>query len=346
MSEGPTGREPGPTRDAEHHARQSLVLPVVIPLGAMVAIALVLFGFSRVLLSVSAHAATAVALVVAVSIMATATIVASRERLSNGAVFSMIGAVAGVAMLAGGIAIVAIGKPEEAEQPQTVTLAAPTGAATGGFDPTTLSVEAGTPIALEFDNQDPGVQHNVVIFAQDPTKDPKAPALFTGDLTTGASKTTYDVPPLEPGTYFFHCEVHPGTMTGTIESGGGGGGGGLIVTAKNLAFDTDEVDLPGGQPTALTFDNEDAGVPHNLSIYTDDSATKVLFQFAPFPGVDSRSFDIPALDPGTYYFRCDVHANMNGTVVVAPGPSGGSGASGATGPSPQGGGATEASPSG
>jgi len=307
-----------------------------------VGIVLVLFGFSRVLLSVSAHAATAVALVVAISIMATATIVASRERLSNGTLFSMVGAVAGIAMLAGGIAIVAIGKGEEGGQAQSVTLTAPNGAATGGFDPTTLSVESGAPIDLVFDNQDPGVQHNVVIFSEDPAKNPDAPALFTGELTTGSSSTTYAVPALQPGAYFFHCQVHPGTMTGTIEAGAGGGG--LTVTAKSLAFDTDELDLPGGKPTTFTFDNEDAGIAHNFSIYTDDSASKVLFQFDPFPGVDSRSFDIPALDPGTYFFRCDVHTTMNGTVVVA---AGGSAPAGATGPSPPGAsGATGSSPSG
>jgi plastocyanin len=339
-----SGHESDPASDAQHHARQSLVLPIAIPLCALVGIVLVLFGFSRVLLSVSAHAATAVALVVAISIMATATIVASRDRLSNGTLFSMVGAVAGIAMLAGGVAIVAIGKGEESGQAQSVTLTAPNGAATSGFDPTTLSVESGAPIDLVFENQDPGVQHNVVIFSQDPAKNPDAPALFTGELTTGSSSTTYAVPALQPpGTYFFHCQVHPGTMTGTIEAGAGGGG--LTVTAKSLAFDTDELDLPGGQPTTFTFDNQDAGIAHNLSIYTDDSASKVLFQFDPFPGVDSRSFDIPALDPGTYYFRCDVHSTMNGIVVVGPAPPSGPGAAGGTGATGATG-ATGSSPSG
>ncbi len=133
-------------------------------------------------------------------------------------------------------------------------------------------------------------------------------------------------------------------MTGTIESteggGGGGGGGGLTVTAKSLAFDTKEIDLPAGQATTLTFDNQDAGIPHNIAIYTDDTASKALFQGEQFPGVDSRDYAIPALDPGTYYFRCDVHNTMNGSVVVgaAGGGSGPAGAtsSGATGPSPSG----------
>jgi plastocyanin len=26
---------------------------------------------------------------------------------------------------------------------------------------------------------------------------------------------------------------------------------------------------------------------------------------------------VPPLDPGSYYFQCDVHPNMNGTVTVA-----------------------------
>jgi plastocyanin len=138
--------------------------------------------------------------------------------------------------------------------------------------------------------------------------------------------------------------VHPGTMVGTIESaeGGGGGGGGLTVTAKSLAFDTDEIDLPAEQPTTITFDNEDAGVPHNIAIYNDDSLSETLFQGEQFPGVASREYRIPPLGPGTYYFHCDVHPTMNGSVVVGgpgggPGPGGepppgATGATGATGP--------------
>lgn len=340
MTDQMTDEKPAPAPDTHPETRQGLLLPIAIPIGAFVVIALVLFGFSRVLLSVSAHAATVVALIVAVSIMVVATIVASRERLSNGALFSMVGVVAGIAMLAGGIAIVAIGSGEEAAGggPQVVALAAPKGAAATGFEPTTLSVAANAPIELDFSNQDPGIQHNVVIFDVDPAKNPDAKPLFSGSLTSGPSETPYAVPALPAGSFFFHCEVHPGTMFGTIESAAGGGGApaGPTVTAKSLAFDTDEIDLPAGQPTTITFDNQDAGVPHNIAIYTDASASKALFQGEQFPGVDSREYQIPALDPGTYFFHCDVHNTMNGSVVVgAPGGGGGS-PSGATGTAPSG----------
>ena len=49
--------------------RESLLLPIVIPLGALAVIGAVLFGFSRILLGVSHNAATVVACVVAVTIM-------------------------------------------------------------------------------------------------------------------------------------------------------------------------------------------------------------------------------------------------------------------------------------
>ncbi len=344
MTDQITNEEPAPVPapDTHRESRQGLLLPIAIPIGAFVIIGLVLFGFSRVLLSVSAHAATAVALTVAITIMVVAAIVASRERLSNGALFSMVGAVAGVAMLAGGIAIVAIGTGEKAGGgAQVVALTAPKGAAATGFQPTTLSVTANQPIELDFSNQDPGIQHNVVIFDVDPATNAGAQPLFSGSLVAGPSETPYAVSALPPGTFFFHCAVHPTTMFGTIESAeGGGGGGGLTVTAKSLAFDTKEIDLPAGQPTTITFDNQDAGVPHNIAIYTDASASKALFQGEQFPGVDNREYAIPALDPGTYYFRCDVHNTMNGSVVVGA-PGGGSGPaggtpSGVTGPSPSG----------
>jgi plastocyanin len=343
MTDQMTDEKPAPAPDTHPETRQGLLLPILIPIGTFAVIGLVLFGFSRVLLSVSAAAATVVALIVAASILGLATIVASRERLSNGALFSMIGVVAGVAMLSGGIAIVAIGAgEEEGGGAQVVTLAAPQGAAATGFQPAELSVAADEPIELDFRNEDPGIQHNVVIFREDPADNPDVQALFSGELTTGPSTTPYPVPPLPAGTFFFHCAVHPTTMVGTITSGEGGGGsaGGPTVTAEALTFDTAEIDLPAGQPTTLTFDNEDAGVPHNIAIYNDDSLSETLFQGEQFPGIDIREYEIPALEPGTYYFHCDVHTTMNGTVVVG-GPGEGPGAEGGSPP-----GATGSSPSG
>lgn len=63
--------------------------------------------------------------------------------------------------------------------------------------------------------------------------------------------------------------------------------------------------------------NMDAGVPHNVSIYTDSSASKALYTGKLANGPSSITYYVPALGPGTYYFRCDVHpTQMFGAFVV------------------------------
>ncbi len=93
-----------------------------------------------------------------------------------------------------------------------MTVAAPTGAATTGFDPEALEAPADTAFTLEFDNQDATAPHNIVI------KDPSDAPVSIGDTSffTGPEKRSYAVPALAAGAYSFVCEVHPTTMTGTL----------------------------------------------------------------------------------------------------------------------------------
>jgi plastocyanin len=172
--------------------------------------------------------------------------------------------------------------------------------------------------------------------------DDSAASLFQGEVITGPDKKTYPVPPLPEGEYFFHCEVHPTTMTGTITAAKGAGG--IKVVAKDTAFDTKEIELPADTPSKLTFENQDP-FAHNLAIYTDETASgEPLFTFEPFPGPATNSFPVPAIKEGEYYFHCDIHPNMNGTVVVGPPPPGEGGSAppppgeGGGSPSPPGGG--------
>ncbi|TMK64711.1 MAG: hypothetical protein E6G52_06085, partial [Actinobacteria bacterium] len=184
--------------------RDRVVLPILLPIIMLLVIAAVLFGFSRILLSLTKDAATAIALIVALSILVVAAVVASRSVVRASSLASMLGAIAGVAMLAGGIALIAVGAGGEegggGGPAVTISLTAK-GIA---FDKTTLSVPAGKPFAIAFDNQDAGIQHDVQIFDNESfTGTP----LLNGEIVTGPAKVTYEAPALDPGTYYFHCSV-------------------------------------------------------------------------------------------------------------------------------------------
>jgi plastocyanin/mono/diheme cytochrome c family protein len=79
------------------------------------------------------------------------------------------------------------------------------------FDVTQIEVPAGQPFRIEFANNDSGIPHNVAIHEGSPT----GTAVFTGDIVTGVTTVTYDVPALPAGAYAFVCTVHP-NMTGTL----------------------------------------------------------------------------------------------------------------------------------
>jgi plastocyanin len=290
------------------------LLAVAIPVGAAVAILVAVVGFSRVLLSVKPNAATTIALIVAAGILGSAAYAATRLRVGGATVGGMLGTVAGVAMLAGGIAIVAIGPAVHEEEAVTVAIAAPTGASVNGFDTSELSFPADTPVALAFDNQEGGILHNVVIAAgEDATGD----TLFDGQLITGPSAITYEIDPLAAGTYFFYCKVHPTTMTGTLTVAEGV----TSLVAKGTAFDRSDLELVAGSETTLSFANQDPpGTQHNVAIYTDPSAAEALFRGDFVDGGETTEYTIAPLEEGTYFFRCDVHpTQMTGSVTVAPG---------------------------
>lgn len=77
------------------------------------------------------------------------------------------------------------------------------------FTETSLTIPAGKPFTLAFDNRDAGTTHNVAIH------DASGAELFKGEIITGPKVVVYNVPAIPAGTYTFVCSVHP-NMTGTV----------------------------------------------------------------------------------------------------------------------------------
>ena len=79
------------------------------------------------------------------------------------------------------------------------------------FDTAEIVLAAGQATTIHFMNNDAGVQHNIVIA----TDETLSETLFSGDLVTGVGEATYEIPPLEAGTYYFQCAIHP-SMNGVV----------------------------------------------------------------------------------------------------------------------------------
>ena len=89
----------------------------------------------------------------------------------------------------------------------------------------------------------------------------------------------------------------------------------LSIGANGLTFSTTSLTAPADKPFQIVFDNEEAAL-HNVAIYRDATAAEKVFAEDPFSGPAVVVYDVPALGSGTYFFRCDVHPDMSGSLTV------------------------------
>jgi plastocyanin len=219
-----------PQDDLTGEVRLRLPLPIVIPVGSLLLIGLVAFGFSRIFLNVPKEAALVIASVLAANILGGFAVLATRRRVARTTLLELLIVVSYPLVIGAVIASMGIEDDHSAGEP-----------------------------------------------------------------------------------------AHAAAAEGESESEGGGEGGGgatTTVTAQNTQFDTDTITLTAG-PNTLTFENLDDGVPHNISVYEDDTAEKTIFEGETIDGgsVDYE-IEMPAKPPEAF-FRCDVHPDMQGTVEVA-----------------------------
>ncbi len=79
------------------------------------------------------------------------------------------------------------------------------------FDKDCLAAPANQAVTISFENKDT-INHSLVILKSHTAMEPIARA----DVFTGPKTITLTVPGQPPGTYAFHCEVHPSVMMGTF----------------------------------------------------------------------------------------------------------------------------------
>jgi plastocyanin len=193
---------------SESTGRAISLMPIGLPVMGLVTIASVMFFLSRILLAVPKNASTIIAIVVGILILATASLFAVRPAISSRAIVAAL-AIGALVMVGGGIAAAAHGERKTEERvggPAGVKVKAQSVA----FDRTDIALKADAEVEITFTNADKGIQHNIDIFAGDPSN-----SLFKGDLVTGASTVTYTFKAPAAGTYKFQCDVHP-TMNGTV----------------------------------------------------------------------------------------------------------------------------------
>jgi len=191
------------------------------------------------------------------------------------------------------------------------------------FQPDSLTVDKGTTVTWN--------NHNGTV----ETVTAKDGSFDSGDLAEGYEfRYTF----LEPGTYYYYSKNNPAmqgeiivpaarpapspgaTPAGSSASGYTQPSSTINLMAKNIAFNLSVITVTAGTNVTVNFDNQDASVPHNFAVYDTGAAQKTIFQgkIISGPAQTTYNFKAPA-QPGTYFFRCDVHPTlMNGQFVVVP----------------------------
>ena len=156
--------------------------------------------------------------------------------------------------------------------------------------------------------------------------EPAIPA--KGSVWAATAKTTYTFENVSPGSHTVYAELvnnnhtplNPPVVAKTTVNIASAADPSVTInlTAQNISFDTNRIQVPAGGSVTVKFTNRDGGVPHNFAVYESSAAKKTIFKGKRITGPDTITYTFTAPSkPGDYFFRCDVHpATMTGTFVV------------------------------
>ena len=142
-------------------------------------------------------------------------------------------------------------------------------------------------------------------------------AQATPGWTFSPTPTPTVAPSQAPGASSAPATPAPsGAPSAAPSDGGSGAVVQLTLTASGIAYDTDSLEVPADTPFQIVFTNNDAGIPHNVAIHEGSPTGPLVWSGDIFNGVETRTYDVPALPAGTYGFVCTVHPNMTGTLTA------------------------------
>ena len=85
------------------------------------------------------------------------------------------------------------------------------------FNKTDLTVDAGKVVTLTVNNTDEGNRHNFALYKTKADADADKDEIASTKVCSGPCKETVELN-LTPGKYFFHCDIHPQQMMGTLNA--------------------------------------------------------------------------------------------------------------------------------
>jgi plastocyanin len=208
-----------PRPDLVEEVRVRVPLPIVIPIGALIVIGGVAFGFSRILLNVPKHVAVALALVMAANVLGACAYVALRQRMTAATwaelfivltypiIIGIVLTQTGIINNSGGEEAAAPAAQESAAPEEGGTVLTASGLA---WDNEALSTKADKPFTVTVSNEDT-VVHNFSIY-EDDSLDKE---FLKGDDVSPGATVDEDADALPKGKYYFQCDYHP-AMNGTL----------------------------------------------------------------------------------------------------------------------------------
>lgn len=90
--------------------------------------------------------------------------------------------------------------------------------------------------------------------------------------------------------------------------------GEVVIVARDVAWDTDCLEAPPGQPFTVVVDNQDREVNHDFHLSTGEEVLKTPLEAGPVV----QRLEVPALEEGRYGYVCEIHPNMSGVLEVRP----------------------------